>query len=90
MMTPGWKELMLIFLIVLLVFGGKKLPEIARGLGQGLKEFKKARDDIRDAIEEESMHANTEADVPVPSDADNAPPANTGAPTTNTSAPTNA
>lgn len=80
-MTPGWRELMLIFLIVLLVFGGKKLPEIARGLGQGLKEFKKARDDIRDAIEEETMQASTEADVPAPSDADAPPPANTSDPT---------
>lgn len=80
-MTPGWRELMLIFLIVLLVFGGKKLPEIARGLGQGIKEFKKARDDIRDAIEEEAMYANTEADIPASTDADEAPKKTTGAPT---------
>ncbi|MBT3380461.1 MAG: twin-arginine translocase TatA/TatE family subunit [Lentisphaerae bacterium] len=80
-MTPGWRELMLIFLIVLLVFGGKKLPEIARGLGQGIKEFKKAKDDIRDAIEEETMYANTEADIPASGDMDDTPaPANSSTP----------
>ena len=80
-MTPGWRELMLIFLIVLLVFGGKKLPEIARGLGQGIKEFKKAKDDIRDAIDEETMYANTEADIPASGDMDDTPaPANSSTP----------
>ena len=37
---------MLIFVVVLLLFGAKKLPELARGLGQSLNEFKKAREDI--------------------------------------------
>ena len=53
----GWTEaLVLIFLFVLL-FGAKKLPELARGLGKSIKEFKKAtssiEDDIRDAMDEE-------------------------------------
>lgn len=47
----GPQELIIIFLIVLLLFGGKKIPEIARGLGKGMKEFRKARDEIRDNIE---------------------------------------
>jgi sec-independent protein translocase protein TatA len=38
----GVQELMLILIIALFFFGGKKLPEIARGLGQGLREFKRA------------------------------------------------
>jgi sec-independent protein translocase protein TatA len=50
----GAPELLLVFLVVLLLFGGKKLPEVARGLGKGLNEFKKARDDIKSAIDEES------------------------------------
>ena len=54
----GYRELIVIFLIALLIFGGKKIPEIARGLGKGLKEFKKARDDIRDAIENEETEAD--------------------------------
>ena len=42
----GW-ELILILAVVLLLFGSKKLPELAKGLGQGIKEFKKSsRDDV--------------------------------------------
>jgi sec-independent protein translocase protein TatA len=41
-------HLLLLFLIVLLLFGGKKLPEVARGLGEAIKEFKKAQRDIPD------------------------------------------
>jgi sec-independent protein translocase protein TatA len=49
----GYQELIIIFLIVLLLFGGSKIPELARGLGKGIREFKKAKDDIREAIEKE-------------------------------------
>jgi sec-independent protein translocase protein TatA len=37
----GWTELVLIAVIVLLIFGGKRIPELMRSLGSGLKEFKK-------------------------------------------------
>ena len=40
--TPGPTELMIIMAIILLIFGGSKLPGLAKGLGQGIKEFKKA------------------------------------------------
>ena len=43
-------DMMIIFLIVLLLFGAKKLPELARGLGQSLNEFKKAREDVEHEI----------------------------------------
>ena len=46
MHMPGPMELLLIFLVVLLLFGAKRIPEIARGLGQGIKEFKKTFSDI--------------------------------------------
>ncbi|MBI1978199.1 MAG: twin-arginine translocase TatA/TatE family subunit [Candidatus Omnitrophica bacterium] len=46
MHMPGPMELLLIFLVVLLLFGAKRIPEIARGLGQGIKEFKKTISDI--------------------------------------------
>ena len=39
---PGPLEILLIFLVALLLFGGKRLPEIGRALGEGIKEFKKA------------------------------------------------
>ncbi len=54
---PGGIELVVIVLIVLLLFGAKKIPELARGLGQGINEFRKASDDVRNEIEKggESM-----------------------------------
>ncbi|MBI4394878.1 MAG: twin-arginine translocase TatA/TatE family subunit [Candidatus Omnitrophica bacterium] len=39
---PGPLELALIFLVILLLFGARRLPEMAKGLGQAIKEFKKA------------------------------------------------
>ena len=49
-MSLGPWEIALIFLFIIIVFGGKKLPELARGLGLGLKEFKKAKQDVSDEI----------------------------------------
>lgn len=51
---PGWPETIFIVLIVVLLFGAKKLPELARGLGQSLGEFKKARDEF-----EREVHKST-------------------------------
>ena len=47
---PGGPELIFILVIVLLLFGAKKLPELARGLGQSLGEFKKAREEFEREI----------------------------------------
>jgi|SRR5690554_4316040 sec-independent protein translocase protein TatA len=47
----GAPELLLIFLAVLLLFGAKRIPEIARGLGKGIREFKDATRDIKREIE---------------------------------------
>ncbi|GBD93927.1 sec-independent protein translocase protein TatAd [bacterium BMS3Abin05] len=46
----GPTELLVIFLIVLLVFGADRLPELARGLGKGIREFKKATDEVKDEL----------------------------------------
>lgn len=46
----GMPELIIIFTIVLLIFGGKKLPELARGLGKGIREFKRATSEVQDEI----------------------------------------
>ena len=45
----GW-ELVLILAVVLILFGAKKLPELAKGLGQGIKEFKKATRDVTEEL----------------------------------------
>lgn len=53
----GWPEIVGILLVLLLLFGAKKLPELARGLGKGINEFKRASRDVQDelqrAVEEE-------------------------------------
>ena len=46
----GTSELLVIFVIVLLVFGPKKIPELARGIGRGLSEFKRAADDVKNEL----------------------------------------
>ena len=46
----GGQELLLILVIVLLLFGAKELPELARGMGKGIKEFKKAQNEDEDEI----------------------------------------
>jgi sec-independent protein translocase protein TatA len=46
----GW-EILLILFVVLLLFGAKKIPELARGLGRGIREFKDATKDIKDELE---------------------------------------
>lgn len=48
---PGGFEWILIILVVLLLFGAKRIPELARGLGQGIQEFRKASDDIKKEID---------------------------------------
>ncbi len=45
----GW-EIVLILAVVLILFGAKKLPELAKGLGQGIKEFKKATREVSDEL----------------------------------------
>jgi sec-independent protein translocase protein TatA len=58
----GGQEIVIIFLIVLLLFGAKKLPELARGIGKSMGEFKKARDEFE--------HEITRAETDVRSDKD--------------------
>jgi sec-independent protein translocase protein TatA len=42
MLTPGWQEMLIIGVIILFVFGAKRLPEMGKSLGSGIKEFKKS------------------------------------------------
>jgi sec-independent protein translocase protein TatA len=55
----GMPEMIMIFVVILLLFGAKKLPELARGIGKSMGEFKKARDDF----EREITRAETDVQV---------------------------
>lgn len=48
----GWQEILVILLIVLLLFGGKKIPELMRGLGKGVKNFKEGMKDVEGDMKE--------------------------------------
>ena len=48
----GFNEILIILLIVLLLFGGRKIPELMRGLGRGIREFNDAKSNVRREIEE--------------------------------------
>src|SRR3954463_7403749 len=78
----GW-EIVLILAVVLILFGAKRLPELARGLGQGIKEFKKSSREIQDEIQQA-----IDVDAPPPPPRRVTPPAETTtARTTEASAP---
>ncbi len=52
----GMQEVLVIALIVLLLFGGKKIPELMRGLGKGVKSFKEGMKEIDEEPKEEKAH----------------------------------
>lgn len=56
---PGGTEWILIILAVLILFGGRKIPEFMRGLGKGIREFNDAKTNVRREIEE-GMNENKE------------------------------
>jgi len=49
---PGGSEWILIIIVVLLMFGGKKIPELMRGIGRGMREFNDAKNNVKSEIEE--------------------------------------
>jgi len=55
----GMTELILIALVVLLLFGGRKIPELMRGLGKGIREFNDAKNNVRQEIEEGMKEPST-------------------------------
>ena len=56
---PGGSEWLVILLVVLLLFGAKRLPELARGLGKSIREFKKATSEVEDNIREAMREEET-------------------------------
>ncbi len=71
--APGGGQIILILILVLIMFGAKKIPELAKGLGKGINEFKKATREVTDEIQ----NADTPTITPPP--APKIPPANTTA-----------
>jgi len=78
----GGGEIILVLLLVLILFGARKIPELAKGLGQGIKEFKKATREVTDEIQnavddtnystlppkDRQVEANVQPKLPDPSD----------------------
>ena len=60
----GATEIILILFIVLIFFGSKKIPELAQGLGKGIREFRKATRDIQDDVEHESKSIQSKSSEP--------------------------
>lgn len=56
MLGMGSTEIILILSVILLFFGAKRLPELARGLGRGIREFKDASQEVKDAIDPASLN----------------------------------
>ncbi len=59
----GGGEIFLILLVVLLFFGSKKIPELARGLGKGMREFKDATNNIQKEITDNAKSIKEETDI---------------------------
>ena len=62
----GMPEMVMIFIIILLLFGAKKLPELARGIGKSMGEFKKAREDFEREITTAETEVRKEPTVKEP------------------------
>ncbi len=57
---PGPQELIIILIVVLVLFGGSKIPQIMKGLGQGIKEFKKAKTEIEDDVKKAEIEEKSD------------------------------
>ena len=57
----GTGEIIIVALVVLLLFGGKKIPELMRGLGKGVKSFKEGMNDVRKELDDISTDINTDS-----------------------------
>lgn len=63
----GFNEILIILIIVLLLFGGRKIPELMRGLGRGIREFNDAKNNVRKEIEEGSNEKDQKTSTSTPS-----------------------
>lgn len=58
----GAQEIIVILLIVLILFGGKKIPELMRGLGKGVREYKNAVNDVEDSLRSEASEVKQDGE----------------------------
>ncbi len=63
MWNLGFPEIVIIFIVALVIFGPRKLPELGRSLGRGLSEFKKASNELKRTWEDEVESVKHEVDV---------------------------
>jgi sec-independent protein translocase protein TatA len=63
-MDIGFREILLILLIILILFGAKRIPEMMKAMGQGVKEFKKAAKDIQSDDEPATTSKSTNTEPP--------------------------
>ncbi len=60
---PGGSEWILIVLVVLLFFGGKKIPDLMRGIGRGVREFNDAKSSVKNEIEEGMQEKDSKEEI---------------------------
>lgn len=60
---PGGSEWLLVLLAILLFFGGRKIPELMRGIGKGVREFKDAKDNVKNEIETGMMEKDKDKEI---------------------------
>jgi sec-independent protein translocase protein TatA len=60
-MHVGWQEILIILLIALLLFGAKRIPDLAKGLGKGIREFKKGLSEIDKPIDKSDTQSDKES-----------------------------
>lgn len=58
---PGGGEWLIIALVIILLFGARKIPDLAKGLGKGMREFKEAKDGIKKEMENDDLKKKEEA-----------------------------
>lgn len=63
-MMPSHWEFLVIALVILLLFGAKRIPEMARGLGKGIREFRSAVKDVQDEVDLSGQHSSQQSSRP--------------------------